>query len=88
MPILGGDGADAKKCHALSAAIMFFLSIVSAVGNAVLGYFPVETVKPLLPAGVVGAAAGALLLRRTDNDVLRRIFGVLLIYSGGRILLQ
>ena len=88
VPILEGGGEDAKRCHALSAAIMFFLSLVSGFGNAVLGHFPLDTVKELLPAGIAGAAAGALLLRRVNNDILRRIFGALLIFSGGRILLR
>ena len=53
-----------------------------------LGYFPLDTVKELLPAGILGASVGATALKKIDNDVLRRIFGVLLIWSGGRILTQ
>ncbi len=88
VPILERGGGDAKSCHAMSVAVMFFISIVSAAGNAVLGSFPLETVKPLIPAGIMGASVGALLLRKVNNDVLRRIFGALLIYSGGRMLLR
>ena len=88
VPMLEWGGNDPRKCHALSVAIMFFLSIVSTFGNIFLGYFPLDTVKGLLPAGVLGASVGALLLRKIDNDILRRIFGAFLIYSGGRMLVR
>ncbi len=88
VPILEHGSSDAKSSHAMAVALMFFISIVSAAGNIVLGHFPIETVKPLLPAGIMGASAGALMLRKVDNDVLRRVFGALLIYSGGRMLLK
>lgn len=88
VPVFEWGNGDPKRCHALSVAIMFFLSIVSTVGNIFLGYFPLDTVKSLLPAGILGASVGALALRRINNDVLRRIFGAFLIYSGGRMLLQ
>ena len=88
VPILEWGGADAKKSHAMSVAIMLFISIVSTVGNMFLGYFPLDTVKQLLPAGILGAAVGAVLLKKADNDILRRLFGLLLIWSGGRMLLR
>ena len=88
VPILEYGGGDARKSHAMSAAIMLFISIVSAAGNAFLGHFPINDVKQLLPAGILGAGVGAVLLRKVDNDILRRIFGALLIFSGGRMLIR
>lgn len=88
IPILEWGGADPKKCHAASVAIMFFISLISTVGNIFLGYFPLETVKTLLPAGILGASTGSILLGKIDNSVLRRVFGALLIWSGGRMLLR
>lgn len=88
VPMLRAKGTDAAKIHAFSVAVMFFISIVSAVGNAILGMVPADMAKRLIPAGIIGAVTGSLLLRKIDNDVLRRIFGVLLIYSGGRVLIQ
>ena len=88
VPLLEWGGAGAKKSHAMSVAIMLFISIVSTVGNIFLGYFPLETVKQLLPAGILGASVGAVLLKKVDNDILRRVFGLLLIWSGGRILIR
>ncbi len=85
VPLLELGGSDARTSHAVSVAIIFFVSTVTAFGCIFTGHAPFETVKTLLPSGLAGAAAGALILRRTDNDILRRIFGAVLIYSGGRM---
>lgn len=85
VPILELGGTDAKTSHAVSVAVIFFISIVTAFGCIFTGHAPFDTVKQLLPAGIAGAAAGAFILRKVDNDILRRIFGALLIYSGGRM---
>ncbi|MBP5606323.1 MAG: sulfite exporter TauE/SafE family protein [Ruminiclostridium sp.] len=87
VPLLEHAGAEPKTAHALSVTLMFFISIVSAVGCMILGRFPAETVKELLPGGIAGAVTGALVLRKANNDILRRIFGALLILSGGRAFL-
>ena len=85
VPLLELGGSDARSSHAMSVVIIFFVSTVTAFGCIFTGHAPFDTVKQLLPAGIAGAAAGAFLLRKADNDVLRRIFGALLIYSGGRM---
>ncbi len=36
----------------------------------------------LVPAGLVGAAAGALLSRGAENDLLKKIYGAFLIFFG------
>lgn len=88
VPILESGGLEPKKCHAMSVTIMFFISMVSSVGNIFLGNVPWDVLRTVVPAGMIGAATGALILRRTDNDFLRRLFGALILYSGGRMLIQ
>ena len=86
VPVLELGGSDAKTSHAVSVAVIFFVSIVTALGCIFTGHAPFDTVKPLLPPGIAGAVTGAFILRRADSDILRRVFGALLIYSGGRML--
>ena len=43
---------------------------------------------PLIPFGLAGAVIGGLLMKKIPNTLLKRIFGVILIISGGRLLLQ
>jgi len=85
VPVLEAGGADARTSHAMSVAVMFCVSAVTVFGCMIKGNAPFAEVRELLPAGIAGAAAGALILRRADNSVLRRIFGALLIWCGGRL---
>ena len=88
VPLLEAGGLDPKRSHAMSVVIMMFLSMVSSAGNIFLGNVPWDVLKTVIPAGMAGACAGAFLLRKADSSVLRRIFGGLVLYSGGRMLLS
>ena len=82
VPMLEMAGIESKKAHATSIAIILPLSVFSAVfylwgttprwGEA-LTYLP------------LGAAIGAWLLKRIDNNVLRRIFGGVILASAVRL---
>lgn len=89
VPMLEQTGVPAQKAHATSVAIILPLSVVTAMlyfmnGIKVKG----EMLWWLIPAGLIGAFLGAKFLKKMNNDLLRRIFGALLIYSGIRNLLS
>ena len=84
VPLLELNGLEARKSHATSVALIFFLSLVSAAGYIIGGAVSLETVFSVVPAGLCGAAIGSVLLKNTDNSLLRRIFGALLLYSAWR----
>lgn len=88
VPLLEHLGLEPRKSHATSVALIFFLSISAAIGYYLGGNINLELVFPLLPGGFFGAVLGSILLKKTDNGLLRRIFGVLLIISAGRMLLK
>ena len=85
VPLLEMTGLESKKSHATSIAIILPLSVFSACvylwgtsphwGEA-LSY---------LPLGAAGAAAGAWLLKKIDNSLLRRIFGGVILASAARL---
>ena len=76
-----------QKAHATSVAIIFPLSLATT-----LLYFyqkvPVQTEMLiwLIPFGMIGAYAGSKLLKKIPSDLLRRIFGAVIIYAGARLL--
>jgi uncharacterized membrane protein YfcA len=76
-----------QKAHATSVAIIFPLSLATT-----LLYFyqkvPVQTemLICLIPFGMIGAYAGSKLLKKIPSDLLRRIFGAVIIYAGARLL--
>lgn len=87
VPMLQKAGVDPRKSHATSIAITLPLSIVSMFFYASKGSIDWKTALPLIPAGLIGALLGGFLLKKIPNTLLRRIFGILLIISGIRMLL-
>ena len=65
--------------------LIFFLSLFSAAVYLFDGRLALKSTLPYLPGGVVGAAAGALLLKKIPDGALRRIFGVFMVYTGVRL---
>lgn len=88
VPLLERSGLEPRKSHATSVALIFFLSISAAIGYYLGGNIDFGLILPLLPGGFFGAVIGSKLLKITDNGMLRRIFGGLLIISAGRMLLR
>ncbi len=88
VPMLQKGGVDVKKSHATSLALTLPLSVVSAFFYAYRSNFKWGDALPLIPFGLAGAVLGGLLMKKIPNTLLKRIFGVILIISGGRLLLQ
>lgn len=86
--MLEKSGIDVKKSHASSLAITLPLSIVSAIFYSIRRSFEFSDALPLIPFGLVGALIGGLLLKRISNLWLKRIFGIMLIIAGGRLILR
>lgn len=87
VPMLERGGEEAGRAHATSVAVMLPLSAVSAMFYLKDGAVTVSDALPYIPGGLVGALLGVLLLRRINPRLLRRIFGVVAVSSGLRILL-
>ena len=87
VPMLQKGGVDVKKSHATSLALTLPLSVVSAFFYAYKSNFRWGDALPLIPFGLAGAVLGGLLMKKIPNTLLKRVFGVILIVSGGRILL-
>ena len=86
VPLLEKLGVEPKKSHATSVIIIFFLSIAAAIGYYAGGGLDFETAFAYIPSGLAGAAIGTVLLKRIDNSLLRRIFGIIMLISAIRML--
>lgn len=89
VPMLESMEIPPQKSHATSVAIILPLSIASAVGYFI-HQVPLrwQELLWLIPFGLIGAVLGTKLLQKIPSDLLRRIFGVVIIYSGIRMLLR
>lgn len=86
VPLLEKLGVEPKKSHATSVIIIFFLSIAAAIGYYAGGGLDFGTAFSYIPSGLAGAAIGAVVLKKIDNSLLRRIFGIIMLISAVRML--
>ena len=87
VPMLQKGDVPTKNSHATSLALTLPLSLVSAFFYASEGDFQWGYALKLIPLGLAGAVLGSLLMKKIPTKLLKQIFGVLLIISGGRMLL-
>lgn len=87
VPMLERSGLEQRKCHATSVALVFMLSLVSTTMYALQGKLDYGKTLEFVPSGIVGALVGAIVLKKVNNTVLKRIFGVIIIVSAIRMLI-
>ncbi len=87
VPVLESDGCDTKAAHASSVALIFVLSLVTAVFYGINGNLDFDTAWTYVPWGLGGAIAGSLFLRKISSVWLHRVFGALIIVASVRILM-
>ncbi|MCL2013529.1 MAG: sulfite exporter TauE/SafE family protein [Oscillospiraceae bacterium] len=87
VPLLRRTGLEAKKCHATSIAVILSLCVLSGLAYFKAGNLDLLSAVSYLPGGMAGAVLGAVLLKKIDNSILRRIFGLVLVFSAVRIFL-
>lgn len=86
VPMLKRGGVPTKNSHATSLALTLPLSVVSAFFYVKDNNFQWSNALLLIPFGLAGAFLGSMLMKKIPNTMLKRVFGVLMIISGGRML--
>lgn len=86
VPTLEKAGLEAKKAHATSIAVILPLSVISAAIYTLKKSFKLTSALVYIPFGLIGAAVGAVILKKIPNNLLRRIFGLLIIISAVKML--
>jgi len=75
-----------KKAHATAILIILPLTVVSGIIYSVYGNFDLAVGLPAGLGVVAGGVAGALLLKRIRNKWLSRIFAVIILIAGVKLL--
>lgn len=73
--------------HATSLAAIAPIAAVALVPFVLHGETSVAAAALLLPTSMVGAIVGARTMHRLDDELLRRVFGLVLIVVAGSLLL-
>ncbi len=79
-------GLQEKRAHATSLAVIFPISAVSAVLYYSGGFVPLRQTLFLCGGAAAGGLAGALFLGRINVKLLNRIFTLLMLAAGIRML--
>lgn len=88
VPMLRGLGVKPEECHATSIVIILPLAIASGFLYLNAGSFTLADAWVYLPGGLLGAIFGAWLLPRLGTVWLRRVFGLVVLFASGRLLLR
>jgi len=88
VPLLEKTDLNCQKSHATSIAITLPLSIISAFIYLKSGHLELSDATKYLPAGFLGAIIGGIFLKKIPNKMLKKVFGVILVISGIRLLIK
>ena len=88
VPMLKKAGYDTKKAHACSLGITLPLSAVSVIFYLTMSSaeLDIKGSLALVPFGLAGAVLGTVLMKKISSVWLSRLFGILLIAAGWRML--
>ena len=86
VPVLQHEGLSEKESHATSVALIFVISLVTAVFYGIWGTFDFAGAWDYIPWGAAGALTGALFLRKIKAKWLKRLFGAIIVAAALRTL--
>ena len=85
---IGNGEADAREIFANALCVMLPISAVSAIGYALMGELFVNGIGAFMIPAIVGGVLGALLLSRISTAWLKRLFALIVIYSGIMLIIK
>lgn len=88
VPLLKKIGLSQKESHANAIAIILPISIISACFYLYNNNVTINQALIYIPTGILGTVIGTYLLKKISPNWLKRIFGVLMIYAGIRLLVK
>lgn len=79
-------GVNDYKAHATAISIILPLSIISTIIYFTNDSIPFNVAIPVTLGGVIGSYIGAKLLNKIPINILRKIFGSVIIYTAIRMI--
>ncbi len=87
VPVLERE-CSPNEAHATSVALIFILSLVTALFYGFSGGLDFKTACDYVPWGIAGAVSGAFFLKKIKEQWLKRLFGAVIIAAAVRMLLS
>lgn len=86
--ILSKLGLSPKKAHATSICIILPICIFSAFLYIYKQRVKIIDAIEYIPGGVLGSIIGAFILSKIDSKILKKIFGIFVIWAALQLLLK
>ncbi len=88
VPLLKKCGMEQKEAHVNAVAVILPICIMSAGLYLYRGNVTFSDALPFIPSGIIGSLSGTYIIKRISPVYLKRIFAILMIYSGIRLILK
>lgn len=88
VPALQKLGFSQKESHTNAIAVILPITLISAIFYILNGYVKLKSSLIYMPTGLLGALLGTYFLKKISGKWLKRIFGILMIYAGIRLLIK
>ena len=85
VPVLEKESSP-NEAHATSVALIFILSLVTALMYGFSGGLDFKTAWDYIPWGIAGAVSGAFFLKKIKAEWLKRLFGAVVTIAAVRML--
>ena len=87
VPVLKTE-LEPRLAHANSVCIILPICVVSAISYLTDGRVTINDSFPYLMWGLIGAAAGTLLLQKIKPKLLKKIFAAIMLWAGIRMIFR
>ena len=81
-------GLEQKKSHATSVAILLPICILNSIIYINGGKVKIEAVFPYILWGILGSLFGSFILSKINVKLLKIIFGLVIVFSGFKMLFK
>lgn len=88
VPMLKKLGLQQTNAHATAVAVIFPLSVLSAIVYLVMGHYALGQAAQFLLPGAAGALLGGLVLSKIPAEWLRKVFACFMIWAGIRMVMR
>lgn len=88
VPLLKKCGLNQRSTHATSVCIILPICLLSAIIYLLKGKVTVSDAIPYLPFSVLGAVIGSLTLSKINQNFLRKLFGVFMLWAAVQLLIR